>query len=160
MLATLLFFAFVSVHVGGCLGDTDESSRQPDPSLSFDVVAQNPQKYRGDRVRWYGQLIQGEVRGKTVGTGSVLNAVFVDPSTDLRVTSRTFGVEAESHDSGMDLMLRFQEGPGWVTGTVGGTRKVKITVGPPPIEKEVEVPVLTDAKFEPSKDTGNAPPTS
>jgi len=38
--------------------------------------------------------------------------------------------------------------PCWVTGTVAGSRKVKFTVGPPPVEMEMEVPLLRDAQFE------------
>ena len=129
-------------------GCSTNSSGPPDPSLTYEVVAQNVAQYRGKRVRWYGKFAEGKGKDNSIGKGSSLDAVFVDPTTDLRVTLRAFAVEAESPKDNISFMFDISDKPCWVTGTVAGTRKKKITVGPPPVEKEVEIPLLQDAQFE------------
>ena len=57
-------------------------------------------------------------------------------------------VEAKSQKDQGSFMPDILDKPCWVTGTVAGSRKVKFTVGPPPVEMEMEVPLLRDAQFE------------
>lgn len=121
----------------------------PDPSLSYEVVAQDTAEYAGKRVRWYGKFLSGKVEKR--GTGSSVDAVFVDPSKDLRISLRAFAAEGKSDKDNITLMFDIQDKPLWVIGDVAGTRNVRITVGPPPVEKEVEVPVLRNAQFEQSR---------
>ncbi len=136
------------------VGCSTNTSAPPDPSLSYEVVAQNVTQYRGKRVRWYGQFVSGKAKDKMIGKGSSLSAVFVDPATDLRVALRAFAVEAESPKDNITFMFDVQGKPCWVTGTIAGSRKEKVTVGPPPIEKEVDIPLLRNAQFEQAQEPG------
>ena len=111
-------------------------------------MAQNVAQYKGKRVRWYGKMAGGTSKDSTVGKGSSPDVVFVDPTTDLRDTLRAFAVEAEFPKDNISLMMDLLDKPCWVTGTVVGTRKKTITVGPPPVEKDVEIPLLRYAQFE------------
>jgi hypothetical protein len=127
----------------GCSNSSD-SSGPADPSLTYQIVAKNPLKYKGKRVKWIGQCGTGSF--KKTGSGSVVaNAVFVDPSTDFNVEIRAFSANGESE---MDRFLFFGK-TFWVTGTVVGTKKIKMTVGGHN-EIELEVPELRYAKFESS----------
>ncbi len=99
------------------VGCSTNSSAPFDPSLSYEVVAQNPAQYKGKRVRWYGKCAKEKVKDRA-GKGSSLDAVFIDPATDLRVTVRAFAVEAESPKDHISLMRDMLDKPFWVTGTI------------------------------------------
>ena len=129
----------------------ENSARRPDPSLSYEAVAGNISKYRGSRVRWYGTYAGGESRNRIIGSGSVLNGTFVDPTTDFTVTIRSFAVEMTSPKDSVDFMFSILDKPCWVTGTVAGTGKGKMVVGSnevSPVQKEIEVPLLRSVLLE------------
>jgi len=143
-----IFGAATVVLIVLAMGCSPASSLPPDPSLSYEAVAKNPAEYGGKRVRWSGQFAKGTAKDRWFGRGSSIDAVFVDTSTDFRVTVRAFAVEANSPKDKISFMFDLQGKPLMVTGTVAGTRKVTITVGPPPTDEELEVPLLRDAQFE------------
>jgi hypothetical protein len=125
----------------GC-SNSSNSSGPPDPSLTYEIVAKNPLEYKGKRVRWVGQCGSGTFKKKGNGS-SVENAVFVDPSTNFNVEIRAFSANGESE---MDRFSFFGK-TFLVTGTIIGTKKIKMTVGGNN-ETELAVPELRYAKFE------------
>lgn len=168
--APALVAAGVLLALGGCSPDSSEPNATPkatltsdssalntapDATLTYDMVAQDVAKYRGKRVRWLGQFTGGRFKDKTPEKGTSFDAVFVDTNADLHVHLRAFAVQGESEKSSHDLRLEIMDKPVWVTGTVAGTRHEKLTVGPPPEERELDIPLLESPRFEPSESAAN-----
>lgn len=116
----------------------------PDLTLTYEVVSKDPAKYKGKRVKWYGRCGSGSFEKKGAGT-SVKDAVFLDPTTDFRVTVRAFSADGESEMEFGSFRSYLLSKPCWVIGTVAGTHKIHLE-GSQSID--MEVPVLHDAQFE------------
>lgn len=111
-----------------------------DPKLTYDLVIQNLEAYRGRRVRWYGTRMSIEFED-VVSRITFMNGEPLQARGDIQA----FVVEYRPGK-------RFSELPenGWVTGTIEGTHTVSITLRGPGGETHTSkaVPLLTHAEIE------------
>lgn len=116
---------FLALMMAGC---SNKNSGPPDLSLTLDIVSKNPDNYIGKRVKWYGEIVEVEIKK------GHFNYVFVDTRSGNAFRAKT--------DTALGINY-------WVTGTVTGTAEVKVRgSGPYQSERKMVVPELDDTQFE------------
>lgn len=119
IIAVLLVTAMSVLSCG--LGSKATSSGPGDPKLTYDLVMQNVDAYKGKRVRWYGRRVSFET------TNGVTRATFMN------VGKWQAGGDMDPFVVQYRSEKEYSETPeeGWVTGTIEGTHTVGITLGSP-----------------------------
>jgi hypothetical protein len=123
-----------------------------DPNLSYELVIQNLDTYKGKRVRWFGRKMSSEDKGKPDGSGYIHSITFINnpnPETAQGFEQfRPFVVKYESKE-----MFGYSEN-GWIIGTILGTHTVGVTATSPSgsqTNAPKDVPLLGHPQFEPEK---------
>jgi hypothetical protein len=141
----ILIFAAVTLTALVALSCSN-SSGPGDPALTYDLVKQDVNAYKGKRVRWYGRQVSFE------STGGVTRATFANMKQwQTGGDMQPFVVEIKSDRVPPEL-----SGEGWVSGTVEGTRTVGITLGSPSGRESTRpqtVPLLSNPELEKASDT-------
>ena len=122
------------------------SSGPGDPALTYDLVKQDVNAYKGKRVRWYGRQVSFESKGG-VARATFANMKQWQSGGDMQ----PFVVQIDSDRVPPEL-----SGEGWVSGTIEGTHTVGITLGSPSGRETTNpqtVPLLSNAELEKVIDT-------
>lgn len=147
MIGVLIMLFFLEV---GCSNNPPDP---PDLTLTYDVVSKDPAKYKGKRVKWYGQPTGGGTFAKKGIGSSFKNQPFVDstfgPGVPIKAFSASGVSEKEQVSLMFDLMEMGQSGKSiWVTGTVNGTDKLYVRINDSRYQEEIKVLVLSNAQLE------------
>jgi hypothetical protein len=130
--------------------DTKIVTGPGDPKLTYELVTQDVNAYKGKRVRWCGNQVSASAEIEKSGRG-ICRAVYLNVEKwEAGGDIQAFAVEYISDD----MLSVMQKDEGCVTGTIEGTQTVDIERGSSSGSKSGSnqvVPVLSNPEFEEDK---------
>lgn len=152
ILSLTIFWLFAAIGCSACItspANNSNTSRAGDSELTVARVTENPDAYKGRRVRWFGRT------GAVKMVGKIIRGVYINDPSNL-ATSPVFAVEIESNAAEFkpsELPEAYWFAQGWITGTIDGVQTVTYNLNGQDLHKTV--PVLRNVSFE--KDNNMTP---